>query len=90
MDSSCDRRSKKVIDRLSAIAYVCKASLRLTGSTSANSLSAADLLFTPASSILCIAEAYSMNLSSRRVVQIDNISTNASNDVIADLSYQEV
>jgi len=62
MDSSCDRRSKKVIDRLSAIAYVCKASLRLTGSTSANSLSAADLLFTPASSILCIAEAYSMNL----------------------------
>jgi hypothetical protein len=36
--------------------------LRLTGSTSANNLSAADLLFTPASSILCIAEAYSMNL----------------------------
>lgn len=67
-----------------------KTSLRLTGSTSANNLSAADLLFTPASSIRCMAEAYSMNLSSRRVVQIDNISTNASNDVIADLSYQEV
>jgi hypothetical protein len=61
MESSCNHRYQKVIDRISAIAYVCKASLRLTGSTSANNLSAADLLFTLASSILCMAEAYSMN-----------------------------
>jgi hypothetical protein len=86
MESSCNHRYQKVIDRISAIAYVCKASLRLTGSTSANNLSAADLLFTLASSILCMAEAYSMNLSSRRVVQIGNIST-ASNYLIVSASH---